>query len=567
MKIYRPFVVLLLFTLIVGLACNFGAPSDTKATEPPTTGDPTSPPEEPTKSTGSSSNSVNNLDKVRTATIQIESQGTFVDPQVGLVVNGAGRGSGFIIDPSGIAITNNHVVTGAALIKVWVGGETTPRNAKILGVSECSDLAVIDIDGDGYPYMDWYSGNISPGLEVYSAGYPLGEPEFTLTKGIISKERADGKSSWASLDYAIMHDSTINPGNSGGPLVTADGKVVGVNYMSRPDANQYFAIDTKLAIPVIEKLQQSQDIESIGINGSAVSNDDGSLTGIWISSVKSGSPADAAGLQGGDILYQLEGLVLGTDGTMKDYCDILRSHKASDTLSVSVIRFASGELLEGQLNGRSLEVTGNFDTGGGSGGNSGGSSSGGEAADFFTEDFNEGVDLSNYSFFEYHGNDDDVNLNADGGFLVFDLQKANLWTYVTYDPYIYTDVALEMKVENRGKNNNNVSLICRYSDEGWYEFNIANNGLYWIYAYTISDNAYNRIYNGGSNAIKTGRGTNTYTAYCNGSTLSLYINGVEARTVEDTKYNLPEGKVGLGVSSFDVLPILIGVDYFTVAQP
>ena len=143
-------------------------------------------------------------------TIQIESQGTFIDPQVGLVVNGAGRGSGFIIDPSGIAVTNNHVVTGAALLKVWVGGDPTPHNAKVLGVSECSDLAVIDIDGDGYPYLKWYSGNIDVGMDMYVAGYPLGDPEYSLTKGIISKDKANGETSWASVKSVIEYDATTN---------------------------------------------------------------------------------------------------------------------------------------------------------------------------------------------------------------------------------------------------------------------------------------------------------------------------------------------------------------------
>ncbi|HUM72250.1 MAG TPA: hypothetical protein PLK31_25790, partial [Chloroflexota bacterium] len=78
---------------------------------------------------------INALDAVKSATIQIEAQGTFIDPEVGTQYNAAGRGSGFIIDPSGIAVTNNHVVTGAALLKVWVGGESTPRNARVLGAS------------------------------------------------------------------------------------------------------------------------------------------------------------------------------------------------------------------------------------------------------------------------------------------------------------------------------------------------------------------------------------------------------------------------------------------------
>ncbi|WP_343390223.1 serine protease [Candidatus Amarobacter glycogenicus] len=139
--------------------------------------------------------------------------------------NAAGRGSGFIIDPSGIAVTNNHVVTGAALLKVWVGGESQPRNARILGVSGGADLAVIDIEGDGFPYLDWYTGSVDVGLDVYAAGFPLGDPEYTLTRGIVSKARTSGETSWASVDDVIEHDATINPGNSGGPLLTSDGKL------------------------------------------------------------------------------------------------------------------------------------------------------------------------------------------------------------------------------------------------------------------------------------------------------------------------------------------------------
>ena len=306
----------------------------------------------------SGSGAVSTLADVKSAVVQIEAEGTFIDPEVGLQLNAAGRGSGFIIDPEGIAVTNNHVATGAAFLKVWVGGESEPRNAKILGVSECSDLAVIDIDGDGYPYLEWYDGSITPGLEVYAAGFPLGDPEFTLTRGIVSKERAGGESDWASVDYVIEHDARLNPGNSGGPLVTEDGQVVGVNYAGN-DAEQSFAIGRNEAQGVIEELRAGQDVTSIGINGQVVDAGDGT-TGIWVASVKSGSPADQAGIKAGDIITHLEGLLLGTDGTMADYCDILRSHNPDDVLGVTVLRYATQEVLEGQLNGRELETTFSF---------------------------------------------------------------------------------------------------------------------------------------------------------------------------------------------------------------
>ncbi len=296
------------------------------------------------------------LAAVRSAVVQIEAVGTFIDPAEGLQLNAAGRGSGFIIDPSGIAVTNNHVVTGGGLYKVYVAGEDEPRNAKVLGVSECADLAVIDIQGNDFPYLEWYTKPIQVGLDVYAVGFPLGDPEYTMTRGIVAKERANGESSWASVDHVIQHDASINPGNSGGPLVSADGQVVAVNYAGNSQTNQFFAIDGTEALAIIEQLRAGTNVDSIGINGEAFANDEG-LSGHWVASVKSGSPADQAGIRGGDIILKLQGLVLGEDGSMSTYCDILRSHSADDVLAVQVLRFATEEVLEGQINGRELTTS------------------------------------------------------------------------------------------------------------------------------------------------------------------------------------------------------------------
>lgn len=191
------------------------------------------------------------------------------------------------------------------------------------------------------------------------------------------------------------------------------------------------------------------------------------------------------------------------------------------------------------------------------------------AQDYFTDEFDNESDISNYTYFNMGtGSEDNMGaLVTKDGYMVFDLHGPKLWIYVTYDPYTYSDVRLDLKADNRGKNNNNVSLICRYSDEGWYEFNIANNGLYDIYAYVTADKRYYRIYNGGSNAIKQGKGINEYTAICQGNKLTLGVNGVQTKTIADSKYVLPEGKVGFGVSSFDVTPILVNIDSFQISEP
>lgn len=372
--VIRPLVFIVVFTMIVSMACsltggttsptatNVPVPVQATATQPA----PTKESQAPTDTQGASTSTkglVNSLQDVQNATIQIQSEGTFIDPEVGLMVNAAGRGSGFFINSDGLAITNNHVVTGAALLRVWVGGDQTKEyDARVVAVSECSDLAVIQVDGSNFSYLQWLGTDPAVGLQVYAAGYPLGEPQFSLTQGIISKAAAPGATSWASVNNVLTHDATLNPGNSGGPLVNDKGQVVGVNYAGN-QANQYFAIGKTEADKVLKDLEAGKDVTSIGVNGEAVVGtlpDGSDISGIWVSSVKSGSPADKAGIQAGDIITQLEGEVVATDGTMETYCKILRSHLSTDTLSVTVLRWSTGEILDGEINGRILEVASNF---------------------------------------------------------------------------------------------------------------------------------------------------------------------------------------------------------------
>lgn len=186
---------------------------------------------------------------------------------------------------------------------------------------------------------------------------------------------------------------------------------------------------------------------------------------------------------------------------------------------------------------------------------------------YFTEEFNG--DISDWWYFVENGDSSLMDLGTDNGSLVFNLTGEDLYVYVMYDPWIYSNTRLDVTADNRGKNSNSVSLVCRYSeDEGWYEFNIGNDGLWQIFVYDITTSGgYQMLNSGGSTAIKSGREINEYTAICNDRTLSLYINGVKATSFEENKYALRDGLVGLGVSSYQALPIIVNVDRVSISEP
>lgn len=351
---------LIVATILVIAAC--GGDTGATTTQPPTTvADTTSSTadlaEKPSDPDG---DAVDDLQDVRGSIIRIVAEGSFADPEYGQQYNAAGSGSGFFISSDGVAVTNNHVVTGAAFLQVYVDGEDEPRNARVLGVSECSDLAVIDVEGDGYPYLEWYEEDIGAGLSIYAAGFPLGNEEYTLLDGIVSKEDAGGESDWASVDSVIEHSADTLPGNSGGPIVTEDGKIVAVNYAG-DGAGQAFGIGREEALEVLPTLMEGEDVTSIGINGQAMT--DGAFAGIWVASVASGSPADLGGVKSGDLVTLIEGLIPATDGTMADYCDVLRSHAPGDPLSLEVYRSSEDSFLEGTLNtDRTLDYSFSFES-------------------------------------------------------------------------------------------------------------------------------------------------------------------------------------------------------------
>ena len=314
---------------------------------------------------GSGRGVINDKMDVSRAVVRIVAEGSFRDPEFGQQ-SFVGSGSGFIISSDGLVVTNQHVVEGAGSLEVYIEGEDRPKNARILGVSECNDLAVLDLEGEDYPYLDWYRDEPEPGIDTWAAGYPLGDPEYSLTRGSVVKAEANGDTSWASIEYSLEHDANIQPGNSGGALVTEEGRVIGVVY-ANSDAgtgtSQFYAIPAALAKPIVETLSEGQDQDSIGINGIAISYQD--IAGVWVNGVRAGSAASDLGLKAGDIVLELGGRPVVTESDINEfgatkagYCDVLRTQGTDRAISIKVLRFDTGEVLSGELNNpdRPLEV-------------------------------------------------------------------------------------------------------------------------------------------------------------------------------------------------------------------
>lgn len=194
---------------------------------------------------------------------------------------------------------------------------------------------------------------------------------------------------------------------------------------------------------------------------------------------------------------------------------------------------------------------------------------------FFSSEFDE--EVSGWSFFSINGENSvinpsniGVNLYVEDSHYVFDIDQKLNWIYSIYDIFIYADVRIDTIVSNRGTNNNNVTLLCRYDEEeGWFEISITNGGLYYIYhAAPRFDGfvAYTVIEQGGSNDIIQGLETNKYTMICLDDTITLLINDEFVKKADVTRFDLNSGKIGISASSFLDVPVKIKFDNVTISQ-
>jgi serine protease Do len=230
-----------------------------------------------------------------------------------------GLGSGMIVSPDGLILSNNHVVGGATEIKVLLSsGEEYP--AKLVGTDPLTDLGVIKISaGKPLPYVTFGdSDDVRVGQWVVAIGQPRGL-EQSVTQGIISAKHRTGITNPSSYQDFLQTDAPINPGNSGGPLLTLRGQVIGVNSAIATQSGGFegigFAIPSKMAVHVANALIAHGKVirgwlgVSIQEVTPALAKSFGlpSPKGALIADVMKGGPASEAGIKRGDVVLKYEG--------------------------------------------------------------------------------------------------------------------------------------------------------------------------------------------------------------------------------------------------------------------
>jgi serine protease Do len=232
----------------------------------------------------------------------------------------SGLGSGVIVSPDGYILTNNHVVDGAEKVEVILP-DRRDFTAKIVGTDPPSDIAVLKIEGTGFPTIPLGdSAKVEIGDVVLAVGNPLGVGQ-TVTMGIISAKGRSTRGSFGSGSYEdfLQTDASINRGNSGGALVNLKGELIGIpsQIMSQTGGNIGigFAIPTTMARNVMDQLLKSGKVQrgKLGLTIGDLTPDLAAqfnfkgTQGALVQDVETGQPAARAGLKAGDIITEFQG--------------------------------------------------------------------------------------------------------------------------------------------------------------------------------------------------------------------------------------------------------------------
>ena len=274
------------------------------------------------------------------------------------------EGSGFIIDTKGDIVTNNHVVNGEQSLTV-VFSDGHKASANVVRTDPLSDLAVVRVNAKVPAVLHFgASSSLLPGEPVLAIGSALGEFRNTVTAGVVSAlGRTINEQNGVSLHDMIQTDAAINQGNSGGPLLDDRGEVVGVNTAITRGASTSdlfglsqsgvaeglgFAIPSDTVKNVAARLVQNKPPAFLGVSYHQLSQQDATFynfpIGAYVTAVKSGSPADQAGIKARDIITKIDGQSLSDTYTLEQ---IVSNHQPGQKVTLSVWR--SGKTLSIQV--------------------------------------------------------------------------------------------------------------------------------------------------------------------------------------------------------------------------
>ena len=266
-------------------------------------------------------------------------------------------GSGVVLTQDGYIITNAHVVEGESGIYVLFE-DGTEMNARVIGVDEKTDLAVIKVAGEGLvPAEFGDSSAIAVGERAVAIGNAAGQFDGTVTQGVISGLDREVTVTLGGRDVTmslIQTDAAINPGNSGGALVNRFGQVVGINSARMNSAffeGICFAIPTRTVQPVVENLIAYGFVRDRGVLGvtvialTSVNGPPNGLPaqGLYISELAPGSDLVRSDVTVGDIILEADGKVMKTTA---DLTAVVQGHKLGETVHLKVQKYGSGSIIE-----------------------------------------------------------------------------------------------------------------------------------------------------------------------------------------------------------------------------
>jgi Do/DeqQ family serine protease len=255
-------------------------------------------------------------------------------------------GSGVIVSPEGVIVTNNHVIEHARQIAITTSARRRLQGT-LVGTDPVTDIAVIKVEGKGFPILPWGdSSKATVGEYVLAIGNPF-QLNQTVTMGIIS---ATGRSNVGIVDYEdfIQTDAAINPGNSGGALVDSRAELIGINTAIYSQSGGYqgigFAVPSNLARKVVEQLLahgrvvrgwigitrvsdlSAQNAAALGVRGQQ---------GVVVMELIRQSPADRAGVLPGDVIVEVDGRDIENAGQLRN--ELARAEVGAD-LELGILR-------------------------------------------------------------------------------------------------------------------------------------------------------------------------------------------------------------------------------------